>query len=143
MDGGNNTKFSAGVFVLLRDRRSGMKLELNWYPEGTKHNTPYTTGEGLDHIAFRVNNLKEEFKQLLEKGATPADFTPDASGGVYDYLKDPDGNWIELYQSREPIGEDSPKGYQRALRVQFPSCFPLAYPRQSMIDVSNCPKHLT
>ncbi len=32
---GDNSKFGMGVFVLLRDRKSGQKLELNWYPKGS------------------------------------------------------------------------------------------------------------
>jgi len=107
---GDNSKFGAGVFVLLRDRKSGTKLELNWYPEGSKYNTPYVVGEGLDHLAFCVDSIREKFKELAEKGVSPTDFGPD-TGASYCYVRDPDGNWIELYQRKEPVGETIPKGY--------------------------------
>jgi len=107
---GDNSKFGAGIFVLLRDRKSGMKLELNWYPEGSKYNAPYVVGEGLDHLAFCVDNIKEKFRELVGEGVSPTDFGPD-TGASYCYVKDPDGNWIELYQRKEPVGKTIPKGY--------------------------------
>jgi catechol 2,3-dioxygenase-like lactoylglutathione lyase family enzyme len=107
---GDNSQFGNGVFVLLRDRKSGMKLELNWYPASSRYSTPYVVGEGLDHIAFCVDNIKEKFKELVDKGVSPTDFGP-KTGANYCYLKDPDGNWIEIYQRKEPIGETVPEGY--------------------------------
>lgn len=107
---GDNSKFGSGVFVLLRDRRSGVKLELNWYPEGSKYDTPYVVGEGLDHIAFCVDDIKEKFKELVAAGATATDFGPEPPRS-YCYVKDPDGNWIELYKRNEPVGETIPKAY--------------------------------
>lgn len=107
---GDNSRFGMGLFVLLRDSKSGMKLELNWYPEGSKYDTPYAVGEGLDHIAFCVDNIKERFKELVGKGVAATDFGPETRAS-YCYVKDPDGNWIELYQREEPVGETVPKGY--------------------------------
>jgi lactoylglutathione lyase len=107
---GDNLKHGSGTFVLLRDRKSHSKLELNWYPEGSKYGTPYTVGEGLDHIAFCVDDIKKKFKELTDKGASATDFGPE-TGASYCYVKDPDGNWIELYQHKEPLGETVPKGY--------------------------------
>jgi lactoylglutathione lyase len=107
---GDNSKFGMGVFVLLRDKKSGQKLELNWYPKGSKYHVPYTVGEGLDHIAFCVDDIAEKFQQLVAKGATPTDFGPRPPRS-YCYVKDPDGNWIELYQREKPVGKEIPKGY--------------------------------
>jgi catechol 2,3-dioxygenase-like lactoylglutathione lyase family enzyme len=107
---GDNSKFGSGVFVLLRDVKSGAKLELNWYPEGSRYDTPYIVGEGLDHIAFCVDNIETKFKELVAKGATATDFGPKPPRS-YCYVKDPDGNWIELYQRNEPAGKAIPKGY--------------------------------
>ena len=110
VDRGDNSKFGSGVFVLLRDRKSGAKLELNWYPEGSKYNTPYVVGEGLDHIAFCVDDIEAKFRELVEKGVAPTDFGP-RTGASYCYVKDPDGNWIEMYQRRGPRAETIPRGY--------------------------------
>jgi catechol 2,3-dioxygenase-like lactoylglutathione lyase family enzyme len=110
VDRGDNSKFGMGVFVLLRDGKSGMKLELNWYPKGSKYDAPYVVGEGLDHLAFCADDIEESFRQLVAHGATPTDFGPQPPRS-YCYVKDPDGNWIELYQRKKPVGKKIPKGY--------------------------------
>jgi lactoylglutathione lyase len=110
---GDHRKHGAGLYVLLRDGKSGQKLELNWYPEGSVHATPYTPGEGLDHIAFVVDDLEAAYKELLAKGVEPTNIDPSSTGGWLAYLKDPDGNWIELYQ-HDPAKSTSgsiPEGY--------------------------------
>lgn len=38
------------AYVLLRDRRSGQRLELNWYAPSSPFWAPYVPGEGLDHL---------------------------------------------------------------------------------------------
>ncbi len=106
---GDGSKEGFGVFVLLRDRKSGMKLELNWYPKSSKYATPYIAGEGLDHIAFCVEDLKKKRAELIAKGAGTTDFGPEV-GGSYCYVRDPDGIWIELYQ-KQPARKKVPKGY--------------------------------
>jgi lactoylglutathione lyase len=107
---GDNSKSGAGVYVLLRDRKSGMKLELNWYPKGSKYDTPYVNGEALDHIAFRVDEMKESYARLVKTGLEPTEFGPQ-TGASYAYAKDPDGNWIEIYQGKHKIGKRISKGY--------------------------------
>ena len=112
---GNNTQIGGGIYVLLKDEKSGQKLELNWYPEGSPYNVRYVPGEGLDHIAFRVNNVDETLKELATKGYQPIEIKPSLSepirGVRVAYIKDPDGNWIELYHHLEPIGSSIPEGY--------------------------------
>jgi len=110
---GDHQKYGAGLYVLLRDIKSGQKLELNWYPEGSRHATPYTPGEGLDHIAFVVDDLKVKYKEMLEKGAEPTDIDPSETGGWLAYLRDPDGNWIEIYEHdpAKSTGDSIPEGY--------------------------------
>ena len=107
---GDHRRYGAGLFVLLRDPKSGQKLELNWYPEGSRHATPYSPGEGLDHIAFCVDNVAETFKQLVEKGVESTEIDPSQRRSSA-YLKDPDGNWIEIYQHPKPVAENIPEGY--------------------------------
>lgn len=107
---GDNSKYGMGVYVLLRDRRSAQKLELNWYPKSSKYAVPFTVGEGLDHVAFRVDDIEEEYQRLIEGGGAPTDFGPEPPRN-YCYVKDPDGNWIELYQHKRPVGKRIPKGY--------------------------------
>ena len=87
-----------GKWILLEDPRSHQKLELNWYPDDSPYATPYTPGDGLDHIGFKVHDPASIFRKLLGKGAVPALTPTDKNGvsGIY-YLKDPDGNWIEFF----------------------------------------------
>ena len=84
-----------GKWVHLRGKGSEQMLELNWYPEGSRFYTEYTSGEELDHLAFRVKDVKKAYKLLLDEGAKPA-VPPEESEGTEVYVKDPDGIWIEL-----------------------------------------------
>ena len=84
-----------GKWVHLKGRGSEQVLELNWYPEGSKFYTEYITGEEMDHLAFKVKDVKKAYEQLLAKGAKPA-VSPDEAEGTEVYVKDPDGIWIEL-----------------------------------------------
>ena len=93
---GDHRKYGAGLYVLLRDRKSGQKLELNWYPVDSVYAVQYLPGEGLDHIAFVVDNLQATYNELLAKGVEPTNVDPSKTSGWVAYVKDPDGIWIEL-----------------------------------------------
>ena len=110
---GDNRQHGAGIYVLLRDSKSGQKLELNWYPEGSVHATPYIPGEGLDHLAFVVDELDTTYKELLAKGAKLTNIDPSATDGWFAYVKDPDDNWIEIYRHdlTKSTGTGIPEGY--------------------------------
>jgi lactoylglutathione lyase len=86
-----------GVWVHLKGKGSDQMLELNWYPEGSRFYTKYTAGEELDHIAFKVKDVKAAYDLLIRNGATSA-VSPRESKGTEVYVKDPDGIWIELLQ---------------------------------------------
>ena len=96
---GDSSKYGGGrgTWVLLRDEKSGQQLELNWYPPGSQFSPPYVPGEGLDHIGFLVVNLNEKFRELVAKGVEVA-IRPEETGDWNAYVKDPDGNWIELFK---------------------------------------------
>ena len=101
---GEATEWGAGTWVLLKDEPSGQQLELNWYPPGSKYAVPYVPGEGLDHIAFLVDDVRKTFNELVAKGAAPTQVTPEETDGWTAYVKDPDGNWIEIYTHTTPPG---------------------------------------
>lgn len=84
-----------GKYVQLRSPGSSQRLELNWYPRGSRFHTPYRRGEELDHIAFLVDDVEKAHRELLGKGAKPA-VPPGRSKGTEVYVRDPDGIWIEL-----------------------------------------------
>ncbi len=92
---------SGGTWVVLKDPESGAKLELNWYPEGSEWDAPYVPGEGLDHIGFIVDDVREAYERLVAAGAEPA-MDPSRAEGWVAYVKDPDGNWVEIYQLTQP-----------------------------------------
>jgi catechol 2,3-dioxygenase-like lactoylglutathione lyase family enzyme len=95
---GRGTMHHGGQWVLLEDRRTKQRLELNWYPRDSPYATKYNPGDGLDHIGFKVKSPKATYKDLLSKGVKSALAPDDKDGvrGIY-YVKDPDGNWIEFF----------------------------------------------
>jgi lactoylglutathione lyase len=108
---GDRRKHGAGIYVLLRDPKSHMKLELNWYPKESQYAVPYVSGEGLDHLAFKVDDVAKTYRMLIEKGVEPTEIDPSVYGGWSAYVKDPDGNWIEIYQQGPPTDATIPEGY--------------------------------
>ena len=99
---GTQYEIGGGIWVLLRDEKSNQHLELNWYPKNSPFAVEYLPGEGLDHIGFLVDNVSEKFKELVSRGAVPTEVDPQKTGGWVAYVKDPDGNWIEIFQRTEP-----------------------------------------
>jgi lactoylglutathione lyase len=84
-----------GKYVHLKSLGSPQRLELNWYPPRSRFYTKYSIGEELDHLAFRVDDVKDAFRELVRKGARVA-VSPADSKGTEVYVKDPNGIWIEL-----------------------------------------------
>lgn len=85
-----------GETVGLKSEKDGFTLELNYYEKGSPHNTKYSAGEGLDHLAFQVDNLDKALEEARLAGhKTVLDMK--AEGGRWAYIQDPDGNWIELF----------------------------------------------
>jgi catechol 2,3-dioxygenase-like lactoylglutathione lyase family enzyme len=121
--GGNDVQ----KYVLFKDRTSGQRIELNWYANESEFCTPYIPGEGLDHIGVRVRSLEETLRRLASLGIIPAtkelgaldekgqpldkDIWVLPSGHNIAYIKDPDGNFIELYDHPEEQWGPVPEGY--------------------------------
>lgn len=121
--GGNDVQ----KYVLFKDRMSGQRIELNWYGSESEFCTPYFPGEGLDHIGVRVKSLEETLGRLSTLGIFPAtkelgaldeEGQPDGkdiwvlpSGHNVAYIKDPDDNFIELYDHPEESWGSIPEGY--------------------------------
>jgi len=95
-----------GVWVELQSPGSPQRLELNWYPPGSRFHTPYRRGEELDHLAFRVTDVDRAFHELTAKGAR-AEVEPfRESRYSFAFVSDPDGIWIELL-GRVPAGSEA------------------------------------
>ncbi len=116
---GDNSKNGGGKYVLLRDQQSGQRLELNWYPETSRYSTAYEPGEGLDHIGVKVESVPDKIKELAAKGVevvtVPDSIAEPDLGSTFTihvgFVKDPDGNWIGLYDHSGPVGKYNPNLY--------------------------------
>lgn len=86
-----------GVVVNIASENEGFNLELNYYKKDSKFNTKYEPGEGLDHLAFQVEDLDAFLKTAKEKGyPTVAEIRTEKSRWAY--IEDPNGIWIEIVQ---------------------------------------------
>ncbi|MGA8303356.1 MAG: VOC family protein [Thermoplasmata archaeon] len=85
-----------GVWVLFRDPTSHQQLELNWYPKGNKYATPFSPGEGLDHLGFRVNNIAAAGRRVKSAGGHLIFQEKWKGKDVAAFYEGPDGLWVEL-----------------------------------------------
>lgn len=118
---------SDSAYVLFKDRRSGQRLELNWYAPESPFYVPFRPGEGLDHLEVRVRDVKAMLPGLRARGILPVNrrlwVNPRAvealrshpeeaamldqeiwvtsSGHTIAYIPDPDGNLVCLYDHPE------------------------------------------
>jgi lactoylglutathione lyase len=85
-----------GEAVGLESEKDGFVLELNYYEKDSPFNTKYVVGEGLDHLAFKVDNLEKALKEAKNAGHRTI-LEMKADGSRWAYIEDPDGIWIELF----------------------------------------------
>jgi len=85
-----------GETVGLQSEKDGFILELNYYEESSPHYTEYTAGAGLDHLAFKVDDLDKSLEEAQLAGYRTI-LKMKTKGGRWAYIEDPDGIWIELY----------------------------------------------
>ena len=92
-------------FAVLKDKESNMIIELAQFlkPEAEIH-------RDFRHIAFEVDDvdriysaLKERNIETLSEPVTISDPRPKINGKRFFYFRDPDGNLIELFNSRESL----------------------------------------
>jgi catechol 2,3-dioxygenase-like lactoylglutathione lyase family enzyme len=65
---------------------------------GNRFSTPFTPGEGLDHIGFLVDDLDGVIEELCALGAKVVVDPWNEGKTRIAFLTDPDGNWIEIMQ---------------------------------------------
>jgi lactoylglutathione lyase len=84
-------KETGGRVAWLTTRGSRQVLELNWYPKRYRHGGK----SGLDHLAFEVKDASYAYRKLAKRKRRA--IPPFKEGSwLLAYVKDPDGNWIEL-----------------------------------------------
>ena len=86
-----------GETVGLVSEEGGFLLELNYYEKDSPYNTEYAAGEGLDHLAFKVEDLDRALEEARLAGYWTV-LEMKADGGRWAYIEDPNGIWIELFQ---------------------------------------------
>jgi lactoylglutathione lyase len=88
-------KPTQGEIADLVSEEGGPILELNYYPKGSKFYEDYSSGEELDHLAFKVDNLDGFIRETEELGY-PVELEVRTDTEKWAYLKDPNGIFIEL-----------------------------------------------
>ena len=86
-----------GAVVSLECEKGGFILELNYYEANSPYNTKYVVGEGLDHLAFKVDSLNKTLEEARTAGYRTV-LEMEAGGNRWAYIEDPDGIWIELFE---------------------------------------------
>lgn len=116
---GDGRKNGMGIWVVLEDPRTHQRIELNWYPSRSKFATPYSPGDGLDHLGFFLGKvscrkLEAEYARLVAAGAKPSGISPKVSEGWLAHVKDPDGNWVEIFRHPTAAEERAARTAKRA-----------------------------
>jgi len=85
---------NAEIAFLKDERGAGIELT-HWRDKKT-----LIEGDNFDHIAFAVDDVRETVEKLRGKGVTIAmePFSLQGSASEIAFVKDPDGNWLELIQ---------------------------------------------
>ncbi|MEE9236170.1 MAG: VOC family protein [Thermoplasmata archaeon] len=90
-----------GEFAGLKSEDSENHLEINWYADDSPVAGLYKEGEELDHLAFSVGDLDGALEYLEEKGFPLVMGPIGSKSSRWAYVKDPDGIWVELFQSTD------------------------------------------
>jgi catechol 2,3-dioxygenase-like lactoylglutathione lyase family enzyme len=84
-----------GAFVGLRFPGSRHELELNYYPRGNRFYERFRSGTEFDHFGFEVADIAAWVRRARRvRLPIVADWTERGLRLVY--LRDPDGNWLEV-----------------------------------------------
>jgi len=85
-----------GEAVSLISQDGGHELELNYYAKGSKFDTSYIAGEGLDHLAFQVDDI-DKFLAEASKMGYPTVLDMKGTSSRWAYIEDPNGIYIEVF----------------------------------------------
>ena len=88
-------KQNKAEIAFLQDER-GWAIELTHW----RDKKSLVEGDNFDHLAFEVGDVKAAVDGLKAKGVTIAmePFSLDGSLSKIAFIKDPDGNWLELIE---------------------------------------------
>lgn len=94
--GRNTIDTSGGTVVDLISEGGTHPLELNYYPDGSPFDSKYQVGDGLDHLAFQVDDLDRAIAEATKAGH-PVVQEMKTKSSRWVYVQDPNGIWIELF----------------------------------------------
>ena len=88
-------KQNKAEIAFLQDERGGAIELTHW-----RDKKSLVEGDNFDHLAFEVGDVKAAVDGLKAKGVTIAmePFSLDGSLSKIAFIKDPDGNWLELIE---------------------------------------------
>jgi methylmalonyl-CoA/ethylmalonyl-CoA epimerase len=85
-----------GEIVNLESEEGGFILELNYYDRDSPYYSEYVVGEGLDHLAFKVDDLDKALQEVRSSGYKVV-LEMKSAGSRWAYIEDPNGIWIEVF----------------------------------------------
>ena len=85
-----------GTTVSLTTHDGGPVLELNYYEKGSPFDVEYVAGEGMDHLAFQVDDLDKALAEANRAGYPDA-LEMKSGTSRWAYIRDPNGIFIELF----------------------------------------------
>ncbi|HZY71464.1 MAG TPA: VOC family protein [Thermoplasmata archaeon] len=94
--GRNTIDASGGTVVDMISEGSEHPLELNYYAAGSPFDSKYAVGDGLDHLAFQVDDLDRAIAEATRAGHPVVQEMKTASSR-WVYIQDPNGIWVELF----------------------------------------------
>lgn len=90
-----------GEWVHLRFPGAEQRVELNYYPRGSRFYEPIRDGTQFDHFGFRVSNVTGWIRHLQRQRMPFVARIIEAHENLV-YIRDPDGNWIEFFGPPDP-----------------------------------------
>ncbi len=96
--GHSRIEVTKGDVVYLESKDAKVGIELNHYDKDSQFNSDYVVGEGLDHLAFSVEEFDATMRQAREAGYKIFKEV-DTGKSKWAYIEDPNGIWIELCKS--------------------------------------------
>ena len=98
---GDTRSWGGGLWARLEDPRSHARVELNWYPKGSRFGGRYLPGDSVDHLDFTLGvasrkELERAYRRLLKHGGRPTGYEPSTTAGWMASVIDPDGIWITV-----------------------------------------------
>ncbi len=85
-----------GRWVHLAFPGAQQRLELNFYPRGSRFYEPIRKGTEFDHLGFRVSDVEAWERELRKRNLPIVARIREPFENIV-YTRDPDGNWLEFF----------------------------------------------